>query len=346
MVTGNFFFLVGGRHAFRFVEQNFHGRTVSKKGEGMRDVFAKRAREAYGEMMEAMLEELTKHTSCGDAGATLLAESGGAEAWVQELDRELVKVKYGRAVQSITGSNATVFHAVVYHDAPAIEAASTLLQSLGLAKCTEAQEDAALWWDTVRECSASAYRALKREAPTVPTKEQIASDIQARKSKGGAGKGGAVLSQGTDELLRTLLQKRGRDAAPAEGLVDRFKHLVMGEQWSADRSAASAAAFCAAFPEFGDGAIADDEWDILKQAVTFTSIEAHIPKGMMKGIESVAHEIARDGSGAGFASGAMDPKTMEKIGERVLGGVSKDDVNSFAGNIDKLLPIITTAMQR
>lgn len=304
----------------------------------MKDVFATRARKDYKEAMEVVLEELAKHGTVSAETRAALLDDGGVQLWVDEMCRVLNKIKYGKAVQSITGSNPTVFHAIKYRDAAAAEV-SQILKSVEFVKCTEAQEDVGLWWETVIEAATSAFRALKKTPPTVPSKEEIAADIQARKN-GKAGKP-AMLLQGTEEIVRQIYVRHG-STAPADAVV-RFKKLVVDDGWSASKTPASEKALLAALSELDGCVLSDDDWILLQQATTFISIEAHVPKGMMAGIESVAQEMANEGSVHNLASAAMNPEFMTKIGEKVLGGVSQHDVSSFANNIDKLLPIITNA---
>lgn len=305
----------------------------------MKDVFAARARRAFQESMEIIIEELQKQGNHDEELAAALLTDAGVEAWLAELRHDLKKVKYGKAVQSLTGSPATVFHALCYHDAAAAEASSPVLSKLGFARCSEAQEDAALWWETVVDSCHSAFRAAKADVPSVPSKQAIADDIQSRKTGSKHGKP-AVLLQGADEILRQLHTRR--EATPPDDALERFKKLVMDGGWQADKSAGAEQALLKALPSLGDS-VSGDDWNLLQQATTFVSIDAHVPKGMMSGIEHVAQDLAGDGSMETLASAALDPKFMSKIGERVLGGVSSDDVSQFASNIDKLLPIITNA---
>lgn len=312
----------------------------------MKDVFAKRARQEYAEAMAVFLEEVKLHCPNGEylsAYESLLGDSG-CEAWVKELSTDLSKVKYSKAVLSITSSNAKVGHALAYRDADAAEASCALLAKLKFAKATEEQSEPDLWWETIHEACAKAFRAIKQKPPEVPSKEAIAADIASRKrSKGGGKQGPAVLTQGTEEVLKTVFGHM--ESTPPEHAVERFKKLVVEEGWQAERP--QLAVFLQAFDlsaEAGER-LTDESWSLLQQAVTFTSIEVHIPCGMMRGIESVAQELAADGAGS-LANAALDPKMMSKIGEKVLGGVDSSDVSSFASNIDKLLPIIANATKR
>ena len=71
--------------------------------------------------------------------------------------------------------------------------------------------------------------------------------------------------------------------------------------------------------------------------IALHTMEASIPTDMMHGIESVANQLVQD-----IASGkaSMDSLDVESIGQKVLSGVSRRDVQAFATNIDKILPAI------
>ena len=64
-------------------------------------------------------------------------------------------------------------------------------------------------------------------------------------------------------------------------------------------------------------------------------MNGNIPAPMMRGIEKVANELVSD-IHSGKAS--LETLNVESIGQKVLASVGTDDMNSFAKNLDKILP--------
>ena len=62
----------------------------------------------------------------------------------------------------------------------------------------------------------------------------------------------------------------------------------------------------------------------------------------MRGIETMAQKLMSDMGSSGTDLSGLNPQT---IGEEVLSSVSKEDVQAFAQNIDKLLPAIQMMQQ-
>jgi hypothetical protein len=128
----------------------------------MKDVFAKRAISTFFDLARDFAESL-----CGsfpDCEATrdwklwLDNVVGDDDArrkevidnWIENARRPLKKgsAKYMRAVQSITGEPAMVFHAIAYHDADATHATDELLHALDVPKKLKQldEEDRKIFW--------------------------------------------------------------------------------------------------------------------------------------------------------------------------------------------------------
>ena len=66
-------------------------------------------------------------------------------------------------------------------------------------------------------------------------------------------------------------------------------------------------------------------------------MEAAIPPNMLRGIEGVASRLAQDIVAGKADLGSLD---IEALGQQVLAGVDTADVDSFADNLDKILPAL------
>lgn len=313
----------------------------------MKDIFTARLRAQFAEALGALCDELKLIEGVPPSWEEKFSGPDGPELWLKELRTPLKKktAPYAKAVQSLTGSPACVFHALSYHDIAAASATSEDIKCAKFEELCQRQEkgstDEQLLWETISELNRTAYGALKVTPPNVPSKEEIAADIAARRGapRGEAHGNEAVLSQGAGEMWSQLCQLRNVEKPEDTNLPEKLAELSQHGWKSGDRGASSAEAVRAVFPYLGEAEFASNEWDLIEQASTFASLQAHIPCGMMRGIESVAAELAngvRDGKGLPN----MDIASMESIGERVLQNVSSNDMQAFASNIDKLMPLL------
>ena len=115
------------------------------------------------------------------------------------------------------------------------------------------------------------------------------------------------------------------------------------------RRAAAAAKLVGAFPclegrnEQGDDAtsalplFSDEEWMLVNRATSLATMQASIPSAMMRGIEDVAAKIMLDMQAGKLDFASLD---LESLGKTVLSDVGTDDMNAFAGNLDKIIAAI------
>jgi hypothetical protein len=287
----------------------------------------------------------------------------GIAKWADGVGRPLQKAKYAKAVQSLTGSPATVYHAIAYHDMEATEASFETLRPLAMAAKlrSNAMADAetrAVFWQYLEELTKHALAHAKRAPPPVPTTDEIAADIARRKQGAGSASSGGKLQQGLREVWQQLRAARGVGEAAtkedASALHARVSSAVKapyqdGETTIADgcraRDPAAFAALCAALPddELGAGAPTEEVWALLERALGLVVVEDAIPAPMMRGIESAAQQLVRD-----LAAGKADPSKLdlEAIGRQVLSGVDEKDVSTFATKLDQLLPALEKLQPR
>jgi len=259
-------------------------------------------------------------------------------AWLQHVESQLVKgrAKYRTAVTSIVKEPASVYHAIRYRDVVAMEEASEFWAKVDCRACAKASP---LFWEYLDELTEEAYTMSRKAPPKVPTSDEIARDIAERKSgKGGRSGGGeAVLGLGAYDIMCGMCATR--KVAPPE--AESFNQTIAGLLSSgcvtidACRRRECGGAIVDAFPQLNP--IAEAEWEGVAKILSLSTMESAIPNDMMKGIESVASQLVKDIS-AGKAT--LDSLNVEDIGQRVLSGVSTQDMEAFTKNIDKIIPAI------
>ena len=278
--------------------------------------------------------------------------------------------KYMKAVQSITGSPALVYHAMAYHDADAVHANDEMMRALDfpgkLAQPCMDERNRTIFWQYLEEMNAHCLRALRADPPAVPTVAELEENIERRRQQRGgapppeaasagrgaapAAAGGGALQGGVVEVWNLLAGARGlplvRDPAEAARLAERAAALAAeacGDDGGDVRAAAqrrapeAEAAARRALPELGEGPLDEEQWALLERVLGMAAMHGAIPGGMMRGIEDVASKLVRDIEAGRLSMEALD---IEKIGEQVLGTVSTDDVSAFADRIDTILPAL------
>ena len=112
----------------------------------MKDIFSKKSQDSFFEVLQYFVESLeemfpsdleVKEWALWFRNVVVDDEKKrqeGVAKWVECMQTPLVKgsASYSKAIQSILGSPATVYHAIAYHDAKAADASSPMLQPLCL----------------------------------------------------------------------------------------------------------------------------------------------------------------------------------------------------------------------
>jgi hypothetical protein len=308
----------------------------------MKDVFAKRARASFAELLGDLADSFTERCSL-DLGEF---RKTSVETWLAAMDSPLKKgcAKYAKAVHSILGSTACVYHAASYHDSSALTTSCDLFAPLSLKDHlpTLSSEDTTIFWQYIDELNAHAYTAVRKTPPRVPTKEEIATDIAKRKNvyTAAGSSNGPVLQNG---LLETWFRLCGlRDVkceAPKDVPATLFT-VVNGTnvmELCRARDPAGFEPIVAAFPYLTERPPTDEEWALLDKALSLATMDGNIPAPMMRGIEDVANELVADIQNGKTSLNTLD---IESIGKRVLANVSSEEMSSFANNLDKILPAI------
>lgn len=272
-----------------------------------------------------------------------------AVAWCDNMDEPLKRgcAKYGKAVESIVGSPACVYHAFCYRDGAAIRASSTspMLRKLDLFAKFDGMcdEDKTTVWEFLDDLNKTAYEAVGREAVAVPTRQDIEKNIAQRKASSGGGTPpqGQNVHDGVMEALNAVYKRHAKPSLT--GAPDVTKALQSAAAVHARGvRAREPAAVCAVLTAVRtsdvwspDDLKAEDVESVLMALNLATMVEG-IPAPMLAGIESVANKLMGD-----LQRGDMGGFDMEAIGKEVMAGVTPQEMTQFANSLDKIMPAIS-----
>lgn len=271
------------------------------------------------------------------------------KAWLDATCSVLTRqhAKYVRAVTSITGSPATVYHAIRYKDVSAIDACRNPLAPISFSKSIKemSPQDVELLWRYMFELSDIAIRWNQQDLPSVPTPADISKDIANRRNKSTDKREERTnppplptqvrsLSQGVEDLWQQLCSARKVTVDLDDGLRDRIRECVR------NNNEITSQVMNATFPELGDSPFTAEECGIVERMKNLVTMDDSIPSNMMRGIEAVANRLVKD-----LNNGTCDLATLdlEGIGQQVISKVSDSDMGTFAANIDKIIPALERA---
>jgi hypothetical protein len=340
-----------------------HTQTSGETESGaMKPVTSQRTQEEFWQVMDDFLESLEgAFPSCPSTKEWCLwynnivknsaeKKGEGVRKWYEAMETPLVKgsAKYSKAVLSITGKPVTVYHAVAYKDVDAIATSSPFLNDLDLhgklkGPDSLGEEDRKIFWDYMSELNILSYRCARQESPKVPTPDEIDKDIAQRKK--------ATTPSASQNSLATLwtqlCETRGGSRPETSDVKERLTSALAtpcGTSTVGDlcqkNDEEGFRKLCEVLPEVrGKGTPPDaKQWSALSQIMLMCNIESNVPAPMMKGIESVAMKLADDITSGKTNFADLD---LESIGQQVLTNVDPSQIASFAGNIDKLMPLLS-----
>jgi hypothetical protein len=288
----------------------------------------------------------------------------GVESWCENMHEPLKKgsAKYIKAIESITGSPACVYHAFVFRDTNAMSASSSSVSLRRLDLDTKMKSTAwdetskATCWEYLDELNKTAFDAIGhnskwRKAPIVPSRDEIQADIARRKASSNSGtKNTTSVNEGIKETFQKLctvfgitvttpddISKRIADASSAIKEINGQK-LTIGDMCRERDSSAFCEIMkaCSGFDvELSN--VGSESWELLNKCIGLSTMKSAIPAPMMSGIENMANKLISD-----IASGKTDMSSLnvESIGQHVLSQVSTEEMNEFANNMDKIIPAL------
>jgi hypothetical protein len=327
----------------------------------MKDIFTKRAQNNFFETLQFFLESLTINFSdCTGVAqwnewyTAIKSDEQKQECvqgWINALDEPLKKksAKYARAVKSITNHDALVYHAIMYNDVNALMTSSKYFLQLNLSSKVEklSNENVTILWQYLEELSNSAYASMRRTPPQVPTTSEISADITKRRGLTPSDTSG--LKKGLQEMWTKLCEMRNasNNSIAIDAIASQLNELSQNKidetsmnELCNNHDSKAFAKIIEVFPYLnGSNPFSADEWSLFEKCMSLSTMHSNIPLPMMQGIENIANKLVAD-----INSGKADLSSLnvEAIGQQVLSGVSREDMNEFARNMNKILP----AMQK
>lgn len=334
-----------------------------------KDTFKVRSQKAFWELSIEFAEELGKSfPDCSDTKDLILwgknvivgddtEEENGIINWYNAMLEPLKKTKYSKAVERITGSPPTIYHAVIYkdHESMAISSSSTSLKRLNISEKMNdpsfTDEKKEKFWKYMNRLNKYAEEFVEKDFPKVPTREEISENIKKNK-QGDVSQTQPSMIKGFSTALSAFCEMREcknvYDLSSDTELSKMFTRWV--EVSKKEVNGKTISAFCKErneeivqvlkeeFPEIlWEEPIADNQWNVLTKLFSFCEVGEAIPSQMMGKIENMASKLASE-----IMSGKKDMASMDlqSIGEEVLSQCNSSDMSHFANNIDKILPAI------
>lgn len=334
-----------------------------------KDTFKVRSQKAFWELSIEFAEELGKSfPDCPDTkdlilwGKTLILgddseEEKGIINWHNAMLEPLKKTKYSKAVERITGSPPTVYHAVTYKDYESM-AVSSSSQSLKRLKILEKMNDPSftdekkeLFWKYMKRLNKYAEEFVEKEFPKVPTREEISENIKKNKQVD-TGSSQPSMIKGFHTSLSAFCEMRDcknvYDLSSETELSKMFSSWVEISKKEVEEKTISS--MCKErvediiphleekFPEINwKDPMTESQWNVLIKIFSFCDVGEAIPSQMMGRIENMASKLANEIMSGQKNMASMD---LQSIGEEVLSQCNPNDMNHFANNIDKILPAI------
>ena len=323
----------------------------------MKDVFSQNAKNEFGVLIQQLAEGLYElfpqcekiahwrqtFTTPGVLGDELSKH-------VKQLETPLLKgVKYGRAVQSITGSPATTFHALSYKDLQAGEAACPdifggidFFKKLAAPNVWNA-ESRNILWKYVDEINKKAYQGSECAMPVIPSVSEISDNIQQRR-KMTTGPSRAASSNMDSVLLvqlKELYKLRGVQTMFSDEdlsqMATAMYESVKTQEWKKWRTSDDEAInTCTShLHDFGTQPIDEAQLSCLKRILEMSSLHSAIPSPLLQNMEAMAQNLVEN---VQTGKMSLDDIDFEDIGNKVLSGMSQEDVNELTKNFNSIFP--------
>lgn len=303
----------------------------------MKDVFAARTRAEFHTLVTDLAESLEGTFAdcplvCGWCAAARAADLDALLADVKAALLTPVAKKaaaYERAVGALTGAPLVTFHALAYRDVDAATQTHPAFAVMRERVAALSDADRAIFWQYADELASACLRATKTPLPRVPTPEEIAANIEKRRGQkeSVARSSSSSMGGGIQHMWSALCEARGVKGVPLTPALQA--RLAEAECTDAD--------LATKVPELGSDPYDPAALTLLRRVGNLCTMQSAIPSNMMQGIERVASGLVQ-----GINAGTVDFASLniEEIGQRVLNDVAEDDVGTFAGNLDKILPAL------
>ena len=265
-------------------------------------------------------------------------------AWYDTMATPLLRqhAKYVRAISSVTNHTPILYHAIRYRDVRAVMACANPVAPLDIGVCTEGltPDESGVFWTYMNELCEKCFRWKGVDPPPVPTAEELAQDIEKRRTQRPNSSDPPVpvkgLSNGVDDLWTQLCAKRGTPVPIQDDHRKRIREYVRAHATDSSEE------LLRAFPELGTDEYTPEHMDIVDRIRSIVAMDDAIPSNMMRGIENMAGKLVRDLNNGRCDLNSLD---IEGIGKQVIQNVSDQDMETFASNLSTIIPALARAQR-
>ena len=324
----------------------------------MDDIFRQRGKSQMIELILLLCDhlEIDKDTVIRDQTDDVVIEN-----WYSNLNEPLdtKRVKYAKAIERITGTPATIYHACSYCDLVAMSHSSEtgILASFNV--CNNTEYDKAQieqMWKFIAHINVACFEALDVKPPKAPTREEIQNNIRTKKSHTQTNDEQPSMTKAFQHAFNALCdlikQPRALDGTSdraIKSLMTRWntmcntkeggKSTSIGDRLTKQDSSVLSH-ITGLFPEleFENIVPSAEIWKLLAQLNGFSVVGEKIPEKMMGRIEDIANKLADDIVAGKSDLGSLN---LNEIGKQVLSGCNDQEMSEFASNIDSLIPAIS-----
>lgn len=283
-------------------------------------------------------------------------------AWSHNMSQPLVRVKYSKALDRCladdTDSKPCVVHAIHYKDINALETSCTAeimddLDLVGKFKSSQSSlsdEDNDLFWTLMRDITRNAFDACQTTYPRVPSRNELARHIKAKKGAAHADVSN-VVQKAFFVAQNALFASRDADANLVVREEEGHAWCCRWKAFSQDKNITgksadtliAASEQCAQllkshFPELDWSApLTNTEFRLIQRLISMSRVETAVPVNMMNQIEGIAGKLANDIIAGDRSLATLD---MESIASEIQGKFTESDMQALAASMDTLLPAL------
>ncbi len=315
----------------------------------MKDIFKERSKTEFLELIKIFMAEC-------NANLDNFTDDDLLKNWLSHMKTPLPKskqVRYNKALERILGSPGSLFHACAYRDVIGLTSNNDMIKQLNMQTILETYDDTqkATFWKYIDKLNICAMESTGESLPHVPTRQEIHDNIKSKKNEGSHIEQPSMSSAFQQSLLKLEkefninMEWNSADENQISDLMTKWHQFTKETindisiiQLCNDNDNVVVEKLMYYFPNIPwPNTLSKSQWDIIVQLNSYSSVGKHIPVRMMGRIENMASKIADE-----IVSGKRDLQSMDlnDIGQQVLAGCNTEDMNSFAENIDQLLPAI------
>lgn len=316
----------------------------------MKDIFKERSKTEFVELIRIFSNECEGNIQDFDEESLL-------NQWLDHLNQPLPKskqVRYSKALERILGTPGSNFHACAYRDVIGLKPTNDLTKCMNLEETLKKYNDSekSTFWKYIDKINACAFESMGYSLPRVPTRQEIHNNIKSKKHEDTGCIEQPSMSKAFQQALIKLEKEFSLNADWSSASESQVSEYIT--RWNAftketvndvnilnlcnDHDNDVVPVLRSHFSDIPwPDVLSKEQWEIVIQLNSYSSVGKNIPVKMMGRIENMASKLADE-----IVSGKRDLGSMDlnDIGQQVLSGCDQEDMNSFAENIEQLLPAI------